>query len=115
MSVDLAVVGLGYVGLPLVKGAVDAGLVVRGYDVNQGVVDGLNAGVSHIDDLTDEEIAGVVVAGFTATSDPAVLGEARTVVICVPTPLGEDGGPDLGAVNAAVADTARYLKESQED
>ena len=51
----LALVGLGYVGLPLVKGAVDAGLTVRGYDVNQGVVDGLNVGRSHIDDLTDED------------------------------------------------------------
>src|SRR5690625_4144972 len=113
MSVDLAVVGLGYVGLPLVKGAVDAGLTVRGYDVNQGVVDGLNAGRSHIDDLTDDEIAGAVAAGFSATSDPSVLGEAKTVVICVPTPLGEDGGPDLAAVNAAVADAARYLKPGQ--
>src|SRR5690625_1803884 len=113
MSVDLVVIGLGYVGLPLVKGAVDAGLTVRGYDVHQGVVEGLNAGRSHIDDLTDEDIAGVVAAGFSATSDPSVLAEARTVVICVPTPLGEDGGPDLGAVNAAVADTARYLKPGQ--
>ncbi len=113
MTVDLAVVGLGYVGLPLVYEAVHAGMSVRGYDVNQGVVDGLNGGVSHIDDLTDEAVADLVERGFRATSDPTVLGEANTIVICVPTPLAEDGGPDLGAVKAAVGDIARYLKAGQ--
>src|SRR5690625_5589728 len=90
MTVDLAVVGLGYVGLPLVYEAVHAGMTVRGYDVNQGVVDGLNGGVSHIDDLSDAAIAELVERGFRATTDPAVLGEAATIVICVPTPLGEE-------------------------
>src|SRR5690625_1035076 len=113
MTVDLAVVGLGYVGLPLVYEAVHAGMTVRGYDVNQGVVDGLNGGVSQIDDLSDAAIAELVERGFRATTDPAVLGEAATIVICVPTPLGEDGGPDLGAVNAAVADVARHLNAGQ--
>jgi len=113
MTVDLAVVGLGYVGLPLVYEAVHAGMSVRGYDVNQNVVDGLNNGTSHIDDLSDEQIAGLAERGFRATSDPTVLGEAQTVVICVPTPLAEDGGPDLGAVRAAVGDIARYLRAGQ--
>ncbi|HLR96878.1 MAG TPA: NAD(P)-binding domain-containing protein, partial [Jiangellaceae bacterium] len=113
MTVDLVVVGLGYVGLPLVYEAVHAGMSVRGYDVNQGVVDGLNRGASHIDDLSDEAVAELVERGFRATSDPTVLGEAATIVICVPTPLAEDGGPDLGAVRAAVADIARYLEARQ--
>lgn len=63
MAVDLAVVGLGYVGLPLVFEAVHAGMSVRGYDVNRGVVDGLNRGVSHIDYLSDEQIADLVSRG----------------------------------------------------
>ena len=113
MTVDLAVVGLGYVGLPLVFEAVHAGMSVRGYDVSQGVVDGLNAGKSHVDDLSDAQVADLVERGFTATSDPAVLGDAKTIVICVPTPLAEDGGPDLGAVRAAVGDVARYLRLGQ--
>ena len=113
MAVDLAVVGLGYVGLPLVFEAVHAGMSVRGYDVNRGVVDGLNGGVSHIDDLSDEQIADLVSRGFSATTDPAVLAEAKHVVICVPTPLGEDGGPDLGAVRAAVSDIAAQLQRGQ--
>ncbi|PYF99395.1 nucleotide sugar dehydrogenase [Georgenia satyanarayanai] len=113
MTVDLAVVGLGYVGLPLVFEAVHAGMSVRGYDVNRGVVDGLNGGVSHIDDLSDEQVADLVSRGFAATTDASVLAEAKHIVICVPTPLAEDGGPDLGPVRAAVGDIARHLQPGQ--
>src|SRR5690625_320040 len=100
-NTDLVVIGLGYVGLPLAAEATRAGMKVRGYEVNAGVVEGLNAGRSHVDDLTDEDVAGLVVQGFSATSDPAVLDESETIVICVPTPLGDDGGPDLRAVESA--------------
>src|SRR5690606_27253999 len=58
-------------------------------------------------------VAELVQRGFRATSDPSVLGEARTIVICVPTPLAEDGGPDLSSVRAAVGDIARFLKPGQ--
>jgi nucleotide sugar dehydrogenase len=108
-SVDLVVIGLGYVGLPLAFEACRNGLSVRGYDVAPAIVDGLNAGVSHIDDLSDADIQTMRQAGFVATSDPAVLDDADTVVICVPTPLTVDGSPDLGAVQAAVADVAAHL------
>ncbi|MHA3948220.1 nucleotide sugar dehydrogenase [Cellulomonas bogoriensis] len=109
MSVDLAIVGLGYVGLPLAQEAVRAGLSVVGFDVNQGVVDGLNSGASHVDDLSDADVAAMVGAGFSASTDEGVLGRARVVVICVPTPLSADGGPDLGPVRAATAAVARNL------
>ena len=109
MSVDLVVIGLGYVGLPLVQGAVGAGLSVAGLDLSERVVEGLNAGRSHVDDLSDEDVAGLVKAGFRATTDPSVLAEATTAVICVPTPLSPDGGPDLGAVNSAVKAVADHL------
>ncbi|MEY3407480.1 MAG: hypothetical protein RL038_541, partial [Actinomycetota bacterium] len=95
---DLVVVGLGYVGLPLAQAASAAGLSVTGLDLNQKVVSGLNAGKSHVDDLSDTDIQTMLSASFTATSDAAVLAEAKTIVICVPTPLSEAGGPDLGAV-----------------
>lgn len=113
MSVDVVVIGLGYVGLPLVTEAIRAGLSVRGYDVNATVVEALNSGRSHIDDLSDGDVADLVDRGFVATTEPSVIGEASTVVICVPTPLSEDGGPDLGAVNAAVADVAEFLHAGQ--
>lgn len=113
MALDLVVVGLGYVGLPLAEGAVHAGLCVAGLDLNTGVVDGLNAGRSHVDDLSNDDIASMLAKGFRATTDAAVLAEADTIVICVPTPLSEDGGPDLGAVMGATRSIAAHLRPGQ--
>ena len=107
---DLVVVGLGYVGLPLVAEACRAGLSVTGLDVSPRVVEGLNAGRSHVDDLDDEEIGTMLAAGFTATDDASCVAEADTVVICVPTPLRADGGPDLEAVEAACRGIAPHLR-----
>ncbi|KUP96244.1 nucleotide sugar dehydrogenase [Thermobifida cellulosilytica] len=106
---DLVVVGLGYVGLPLAHEASRSGLKVTGLDVNQRVVDGLNAGRSHIDDLSEVDIADMRAAGFTATSDPSVLGSTQTIVVCVPTPLSEEGSPDLSAVTSAAESIAAHL------
>jgi UDP-N-acetyl-D-glucosamine dehydrogenase len=106
---DLVVIGLGYVGLPLAQEAIRAGLTVGGYDVTTAVVDGLNAGRSHVDDLSSDDIAVMLAAGFRASTDPAILADADTAVICVPTPLSEDGGPDLRAVNSAVRAVADHL------
>ena len=102
MSVDVAIVGLGYVGLPLAQEASRVGLKVLGFDIGQRVVDGLNSGKSHVDDLSDADIAEMQGAGFEATTDSSRLADAKTIVICVPTPLSEDGGPDLGPVVSAV-------------
>ncbi|MGH3389198.1 MAG: nucleotide sugar dehydrogenase, partial [Actinomadura sp.] len=110
MDLDLVVVGLGYVGLPLVREACRAGLQVAGLDLDEGVVAGLSAGTSHIDDVSDTDVAAMLSAGFTATTDPAVIERARTVVICVPTPLSADGGPDLTAVRGAALTVAGRLR-----
>ncbi|RNL75509.1 nucleotide sugar dehydrogenase [Nocardioides marmorisolisilvae] len=112
-STDLVVIGLGYVGLPLAKEATTAGLKVVGLDVTTAIVDGLNSGRSHVDDLSDGDIAAMVGAGFTATTDASVIADADTVVICVPTPLGEAGGPDLGAVKSAVTAIGAHLRAGQ--
>ena len=98
MPVDVTVIGLGYVGLPLVQEATRAGLTVRGFDISDRVVAGLNGGTSHIDDIDDDELREILDAGFEASTSEDVIRDADTVVICVQTPLGEDGGPDLGAV-----------------
>lgn len=113
MTRDLVVIGLGYVGLPLAQEASRAGLSVTGLDVSAGVVDGLNAGRSHIDDLSDADIADMIAQGFTATTDPSVIADARAVVICVPTPLTPEGGPDLGAVLGATRAIAEHLRPGQ--
>ncbi|MEV5754562.1 nucleotide sugar dehydrogenase [Actinoallomurus sp. NPDC052308] len=107
---DLAVIGLGYVGMPIVREVSRSGMRVVGVDVDQRRVDGLNAGVSHVDDVSDEEVAGLLARGFHATTDPRVLAGAGTVIICVPTPLDGDRRPDLGAVTGAAEMVAGRLR-----
>jgi UDP-N-acetyl-D-glucosamine dehydrogenase len=108
--VNVVIIGLGYVGLPLAAEAVRAGLSVTGLDVRQATVDGLNQGRSHIDDLTDADIAAMVAGGFRATADIARLPAPDVIVICVPTPLSESDGPDLTAVRAATESAGKLLK-----
>jgi UDP-N-acetyl-D-glucosamine dehydrogenase len=106
---DLVVIGLGYVGLPLAQEGVRSGLRVAGYDRDPQVVRALAAGRSHVDDIPGAAVAAMVEQGFVPTDDPAVIARARSVVMCVPTPLSEDGAPDLAAVRSATADVARHV------
>ena len=108
---NVVIIGLGYVGLPLAAEAVRAGLNVTGFDVKQAAVDGLNAGRSHVDDLTDADIAAMVANGFRATTDLAGIPGTDTIVICVPTPLSESDGPDLTAVKAAAETAGKLLRQ----
>ncbi|MEU6339564.1 nucleotide sugar dehydrogenase [Streptomyces sp. NPDC046977] len=110
MTVDLAVVGLGYVGLPLAREAAAVGLSVVGHDLDPRVVAGLNAGRSHVDDVSDLDLERMLSAGFTASTAQECLSEAQTVIICVPTPLSADGGPDLTAVTGAAEAIAARLR-----
>ncbi len=107
---NVVIIGLGYVGLPLAAEAVRVGLNVTGFDVNQAAVDGLNRGRSHIDDLSDADIAAMVAGGFRATTDLAGCQDPDVIVICVPTPLSESDGPDLTAVRAATRSAGRLLR-----
>ncbi|MFE5031694.1 nucleotide sugar dehydrogenase [Streptomyces sp. NPDC056683] len=112
-SFELAVIGLGYVGLPLAREASLVGLRVAGLDLDPRVVEGLNAGHSHVDDVSDEDVARMRAAGFTAYTNDKCLARAQTVVICVPTPLSEDGGPDLSAVTSAARAVAGRLRRGR--
>ncbi|MFH9569088.1 nucleotide sugar dehydrogenase [Streptomyces sp. NPDC017454] len=108
-TVDLVVVGLGYVGLPLARSAAAAGLKVVGLDRSRSVVDALNSGRSHVDDISDAEVRAMLDQGFEAVDRARVIADAAAVVVCVPTPLTEYGSPDLGAVHAAVDDISAHL------
>jgi len=107
---NLVVVGQGYVGLPLAQEAVQAGIHTVGLDLNEAVVDGLNDGRSHVDDLTDSDVAQMLENSYSATSDPVAISQAQTIVICVPTPLSKDGTPDMAYVNGAIEMVANYVQ-----
>ena len=109
-STDLLVIGLGYVGLPLAREAAFSGLTVVGYDLNTDMVAALNAGRSHVGDVPASDVAEMLRKGFRATSIQEEAGDPDTVVICVPTPLSADSGPDLSAVRGAVEVTGRMLR-----
>lgn len=106
---NLVVVGLGYVGMPLVVEACSAGIACTGFDVSERVVTELNSGVSHIDDISNESLGECLAAGFVATTDPACLATADVVVICVPTPLDAHQSPDLTAVTSATRAIAEHI------
>lgn len=98
----VAIIGQGYVGLTIAVGAAGAGHTVIGFDVNQNLVDQLNSGKSHIEGISDSQIAGFISSGvFVASADPSVLDGSDVIVIAVPTPLDGDRNPDLSYVHAA--------------
>jgi UDP-N-acetyl-D-glucosamine dehydrogenase len=101
--------GQGYVGLPLAQGIVSAGIPVIGFDLNAATVDQLRRGVSHVDDLSDNSIREMLEAGYRPSTDSQVLADADTIIICVPTPLTDDGGPDLRAVESATRTIAEHM------
>ncbi|WP_455352482.1 nucleotide sugar dehydrogenase [Streptomyces sp. SYSU K217416] len=99
MPADLAVIGLGHLGLPLAQAAVAAGIETIGYDSGHTGRSPTGGALSAAD------IRRMSAAGFRATTNAVELGRVRTAVICAPTPLGPDGAPDL----SAVGDAARAL------
>jgi len=106
----VAVIGLGYVGLPLAVELAKAGFRTIGIDLDQAKVDTINAGQSYISDIPAADISTVIGAGkLHATSDYSIIRECDTVSICVPTPLSKTHDPDLSYVIAAVDAVAEYL------
>ena len=92
----IAILGLGYVGLPLAVVFGEAGFNVTGIDPDGRKVDSLNKGVSYIPDVETKVIAALVESGnLTATTDFSVLKDMDAVSICVPTPLRKTGDPDM--------------------
>ena len=105
----IAIVGQGYVGLPLAMRAVELGFPVTGYDVDPGRVDALAAGLSYVEDVSSEQLAAAIEAGYRATTDPAGLAGFDVAVITVPTPL-QEGVPDLSFIETAAADLVPHLR-----
>ncbi len=106
----VGVLGLGYVGLPLVAEFAKAGFRVLGVDVSKGKVEAIQAGRSYIPDVPTADIAALREAGkIEATTDMGRIAELDTVSICVPTPLSKTKDPDMTFVESATAEIAKRL------
>ncbi|HEY7686712.1 MAG TPA: nucleotide sugar dehydrogenase [Gemmatimonadales bacterium] len=113
-SAVFGIVGLGYVGLPLVMELVRAGYRVLGFDISTRVVEGLNAGRSHIKDITDAAVAQAVKDKmFSATTDLSRLSEPDVISIAVPTPLSKTKDPDVSYVLSATESIKKTLRRGQ--
>lgn len=109
-TAQVAILGMGYVGLPLAVVFADAGFTVTGIDPDQSKVETILSGRSHIPDISDEQIANHVFGSkLRATTDFAVLAEADAVSICVPTPLRKTGDPDLSYIMNATEELAKFI------
>jgi UDP-N-acetyl-D-glucosamine dehydrogenase len=114
MKPDVAIVGAGYVGMPLAQAFAGAGKNVLLRDVEADVVDGINRGESHIGDVPSGELKKLVSAGrIRATLDMDAAAEADAVLFALPTPLSSQREPDLSIVRAAVEELAPHLRKGQ--
>jgi UDP-N-acetyl-D-glucosamine dehydrogenase len=113
-QVLFGIVGLGDVGLPLAVELARAGYRVLGFDVNQNVVEGLNAGRSHVKDVTDAQLQAAMECGrFSATTDMLRLSEPDAISICVPTPLSKFKDPDISFIVAATESVKKRIRRGQ--
>lgn len=110
----IGVIGLGYVGLPLIVEFALKGFPTVGFEVDAKKVDALNAGSSHIVDVPSGNVRKVLDAGkFEATTDFSKLKDCDVIVICVPTPLRKTKDPDMSFILAAGEEIKRYARRGQ--
>jgi UDP-N-acetyl-D-glucosamine dehydrogenase len=113
-SARVAVVGLGYVGLPVAVHFAEGGFGVIGLDVNEDVVDAVAGGRSHIEDVASERVGRLVDEGrLSATADFDALADADAIVVCVPTPLSKTRDPDISYIKSATEDVRDRLRPGQ--
>ena len=109
-SMKVSIVGQGYVGLPLAMAAVRAGLLVTGIDVSAPIIERLNQGRSHVEDISNQELQAALDSGlYRSSTSGELVSKADICVICVPTPLDVNGIPDLSLLESAVRLVAPYL------
>jgi UDP-N-acetyl-D-glucosamine dehydrogenase len=114
VSWDVAVIGAGYVGLPLARTFGEVGQRVVLVDVVESLVDALNRGESHIGDVPAETLKPLVESGaVAATTDYSVVRDARAILITVPTPLSPQREPDLSYIERAARSIAPHLRQGQ--
>jgi len=113
-SATVGVLGLGYVGLPLVREFASAGLKVLGFDIDEKKIKKLNSGRSIIKHIPDSQVKKMVQTGrFTATANMARLKKVDAILVCVPTPLTENREPDMQFIRSSSETIAKYLQPGQ--
>lgn len=109
----VGIVGLGYVGLPLMLRYSSIGFKVLGIDIDRGKVDKLNQGQSYIEHIAAENIAAAVTQGFEATTDFSRASECDALILCVPTPLNKYREPDMSYVVSTTDSLKPYFRKGQ--
>lgn len=106
----LAIIGQGYVGLPLAMAAIDAGWIVIGVDNFEFKVSQINSGSSPVEDISDAQLQSAIAKGaYKATTDFSAVSEASVITICVPTPLDTKREPDLALLRTAAQEIAPFV------
>ena len=110
----VGVLGLGYVGLPVITAFAEAGFTTLGFDILESVVELVRSGNSHVGDVTPEAVSAMVEVGrLDTTTDFGRLSEVDAVIICVPTPLGKTGDPDVSYIMRALEEIRKKLRPGQ--
>src|SRR5215470_3334366 len=113
-SAHVSVIGLGYVGLPLALGFAQAGYQVTGIDTDPQKIAGIQAGISHVQDVCNTDVHQVVHSGrLRVTQDFGVLAEVDSISICVPTPLGKTKDPDISYIVSVTEAVQAHLHPGQ--
>jgi len=113
-TATVGVVGLGYVGLPLLRAFFQAGFSVVGYDVDQQKIDMLHRGESYLKHLGEDFVQELSKSPkFVASADPSSLAKADAIILCVPTPLGRHGEPDMSYIVKSTEMVAKVLRKGQ--
>ncbi len=110
----VAIIGMGYVGLPHAVAMAEAGFFVYGIDINKERVADLNNGKSYIGDVKDSELKGIIEKKkFLSSDDNDLLAEANVIIICVPTPLDKNKIPNISYIQSSAKEIAKRLKNDQ--
>ena len=109
----IGIVGLGYVGLPLMLRFCETGYKVLGFDVDSDKVEKLNSGLSYIEHISPEDIASTRKSLFEATTDFSRTGEVDALILCVPTPLNKYREPDISFIIKTIESLSPYLRKGQ--
>ena len=113
MDKKVAILGLGYVGLPLTLRCVDAGFEVIGLDTDPTKINALNKGQSYLSHLDNDRIARLPERGFVASSDYQNIGNVDVIILCLPTPLDDHQNPDLSYITETLQTIVPYMHSGQ--